>query len=262
MKKDSITEQNLTDATFTLYEWNGSQYVEKETIRDENQDGIYETNTYEWSKTTGGKYKLVETGIPQNHKNLNFSMEYTINQLTTGDYIITPDYDNNSYRITYGIRTPDDFDRQNGVVENEPYKVKTKIEKIDSQTKKQIVQDASFTIYEWNNQTNQYQEYISKTNGQKVEMKRQEDGTYLSSQWLYYTKQNEGRYRIIETKAPQGYGADYENIETKQKRTYDLNIKEIVETRKLQRAKRNKRSHHQHRKQWRKIRKHKSTKQN
>ena len=42
-KVDSITEQALTDATFTLYEWNGSEYIEKEIITDTNKDGIYES---------------------------------------------------------------------------------------------------------------------------------------------------------------------------------------------------------------------------
>ena len=56
-------------------------------------------------------------------------------------------------------------------------------------------------------------------------MQRQEDGTYISSQWLYYTKNNEGKYRIIETKAPYGYYGDYKDGETKE----DFECKYTVE---------------------------------
>ena len=148
-KHDSITERNLTDATFTLYEWNGTEYIQKETIQDTNNDGIYESNYYEWNKTTEGKYKIVETGIPENHKDLNFSMEFTINQLKTTNYTITPDYNNIEYEITYGKGNPDDFDRTNGIVENEPFKIKASIDLLDSQNLKQIQNEATFKIYEW-----------------------------------------------------------------------------------------------------------------
>ena len=227
-KTDSITEGKLTDAEFTLYEWNGSNYIEKERITDVNGDGIYESKYYEWDKTTDGKYKVVETKVPENHKDLKFSMEYRIDQLKTENYTITPDYNNNKYKIAYGIRHPDDFDNKNGTVENEPYKLKAQIEKIDSETKKQIVVDTQYTIYEWNNENQTYEIYMSHTSGQEVKMQRQEDGTYLSTEWLYYTAKNEGKYRIIETKAPSGYYGDYLEGETKQKRNYDINILEII----------------------------------
>lgn len=229
-KKDSITEKNLQDATFTLYEWDGSQYVEKEIITDPDRDGIYTSQEYEWSHITGGKYKIKETGIPEYHKNLDFSMEYTINQLETSNYTITPEYSNGAYKIAYATRIPDDFDAITGVVENEPIKVKAKIEKVDAQTEKQIKADATFTIYEWDNTINKYKEYASYINNKKVKMQRQDDGTYLSEEWLYYTTTNDGKYRIVEEISPIGYYGDYKNQEQGlEKNTYDINIKQIVE---------------------------------
>ncbi len=230
IKTDSITEERLTDAEFTLYEWNGSNYIEKETIIDDNNDGIYVSQYYEWKKTTDGKYKIVETKLPDNHKDLNFSMEYRIDQLKTENYTITPDYDNETYEIEYGIRQPDDFNNINGTIENEPYKLKVSIETIDSETKEQIVSETEFAIYEWNKESQTYEQYVSYTDQQEVKMERQEDGTYLSTQWLYYTSKNEGNYRIIETKAPVGYYGDYQNGESKEKRNYDINISEIVKS--------------------------------
>ena len=240
-KHDSITEKNLTDATFTLYEWNGTEYIEKETITDTNGDGIYESKYYEWNTTTDGKYKIVETGVPANHKNLNFSMEFRIDQLQKNNYTITPDYSNTSgisdacpghkaskYTIKYGVRNPDDFDSTNGIVENEPYKVKARIDLLDSQTLKQIQNEATFKIYEWDNSSNSYKPYTSYTTGQEVKMTRLQDKTYLTGEWLYYTTTNEGKYRIVEETAPTGYYGDYIDDEAKQKRTYDINILDLV----------------------------------
>ena len=227
-KKDSITEENLDNAEFVLYEQKEEtkEYIRKETLENKG-NGIYESKEYEWNKESQGKYKIKEEGIPQNHKDLEFSMEYTINELKEENYEITPDYENGNYRIAYGKREPDDFDRKNGIVENEPYKIKVSIEKIDSQTKEQIEAEAKFGIYEWNKETKEYEEYISKVTEEKVTMQRQEDGTYESSQWLYYTSKNEGKYRIIEEEAPEGYYGDYKE-EGEEKNTYDINIEEIV----------------------------------
>jgi len=229
-KKDSITEENLPNAEFTLYEWNGTEYVEKEVITDTDGDGLYTSKEYEWNTTTQGKYKILETGVPKYHKNLNFSMEYTINKLKTQNYTITPDYSNTEYKILYFERIPDDFDKIDSIVENEPIKVKAKIEKIDEETQVQIKADTIFTIYEWDNTINQYKEYISYTTNKKVEVLRQEDGTYLTGEWLYYTKTNEGKYIILETVSPEGYFGDYKTKQRNlEKNIYDINVKEIVE---------------------------------
>jgi hypothetical protein len=223
---DSITEDNLTDATFTLYEWDGTQYVEKEILTDSDGDGIYTSQYYEWSSTTEGKYRISETGIPLNHKDLDFSMEYTINQLKTDNYTITPDYSNGEYRIAYALRNPDDFDRVDGIVENEPFKVKVSINNTDEETKNVIQSDAVYEIYEWNNTLNKYEEYISKVTGNKVEMTRGTDKIYLSSEWLYYTPSNEGKYKIVEITPAYGYYGDYE--EDGVKREYCINILDVI----------------------------------
>ncbi len=227
-KHDSITEQNLTDATFTLYEWNGNTFVEKEILRDTNNDGIYESKYYEWNKVTEGKYKIVETGVPANHKNLQFSMEFTVNQLAQGNYTITPDYSNKEYKITYGVRTPDDFDNINGIIENEPYKIKASIDLLDSENLRQIQNEATFKIYEWDKQAEQYKIYTSYTTGKEVKIIRQANKTYITEEWLYYTSNNEGKFRIVEEKAPTGYYGDYEDDKASKKRTYDISILDLV----------------------------------
>ena len=227
-KYDSITEQNLTDANFTLYEWNGNTYIEKEVLTDTNNDGIYESKCYEWNKVTEGKYKIVETKVPTNHKNLQFSMEFTIDKLVQENYTITPDYSNKEYKIVYGIRTPDDFDSINGIVENEPYKIKVSIDLLDSENLRQIQNEATFQIYEWDKNISQYKIYTSYTTGKEVKIKRLENKTYITEEWLYYTPNNEGKFRIVEEKAPIGYYGDYEDDQASKKRTYDIDVLNLV----------------------------------
>ena len=57
-------------------------------------------------------------------------------------------------------------------------------------------------------------------------MERKEDKTYETSEWLYYTKNNEGKYKIVETTPATGYYGDYE--ENGNKREYEFNVLDIV----------------------------------
>ena len=57
-------------------------------------------------------------------------------------------------------------------------------------------------------------------------MTRKEDKTYESSQWLYYTIHNEGKYKIVETTPATGYYGDYD--ENRNKREYEMNVLDIV----------------------------------
>lgn len=230
-KTDSITEQNLEDAIFQLYEWNGSTYVEKEEITDQNQDGIYESNNYEWNATTEGKYKIEEKQAPAHHQNQKWTMYFQINELQKENYMITPDYDDERYAITYEAGEPDDFDNINGIVENEPYKLQAKIQNIDKETKQVIQADSTFVIYEWNKETQNYEIYQSPITQEQVKMQRIEE-EYESTEWLYYTEQNEGKFRIIQETAPIGYYANY--TEDGEKQPYDFNLVEIIQAQNYQ----------------------------
>ena len=227
-KRDSITEEKITGAIFTLYEWNGSEYVEKETIRDEDGDGIYTTGYYAWNPVTNGKYKIVETQTPENHQDSGFEMEFLIEELHAQDYTTQPNYSNPNHKITYTKKEPDDLDRREGIIENEPYKIKVSIDNRDQETKNQVKGNAVYTIYEWNKELGEYQEYISKIDGNKVEMPRRDDKIYESSQWLYYTPNNEGKYKVVETTAGYGYYGDYD--ENGQKREYEFNVLDMITT--------------------------------
>jgi len=58
-------------------------------------------------------------------------------------------------------------------------------------------------------------------------MTRLEDKSYLTEEWLYYTPKNAGKYRIIETKAPEGYSANLG--ENGEKLTYDIDLTESIQ---------------------------------
>ncbi len=59
-------------------------------------------------------------------------------------------------------------------------------------------------------------------------MTRRNDKIYESNEWLYYTKNNEGKYKIVETLPATGYYGDYD--ENGNKREYAFNILDIVKT--------------------------------
>lgn len=223
-KINSITKEDITGAEFTLYEWNGKEYIEKEKILDSNKDGYYETKYYEWNSTTQGKYKIKETKTEENYKNNVFYMEFEINELRTQDYTIIPDYNDSSYKINYESK-PDKLGEIPGVIENEPYKLKVKFHNVDEETNKEIGANAVYKIYQWNKDTMQYEEYMSYTKDDIVKIIRQGDKTYLTEEWLYYTNTNKGKYRIIEETAANGYYGDYVPGTT-EKRIYDINILE------------------------------------
>ena len=220
-KKDSITRENLSNATFTLYEWDGAQYVEVEEITDTDQDGVYTSKDYRWNITTQGRYKIVETKTPQYHKELGFEMDYVLDQVTTQNYTVSVDYDNEDYAIQYKVRQPEGFKQENGIIENEPWKTKIYINKIDSETKNRIRHKAEFTVYEWNKETNTF-------DNANVTMEQQENYTYLSSNWIYVTEKNEGKFRIIETTSPEGYYGDF-GAEM-QKEHYDIDMIEWIQS--------------------------------
>ena len=79
---------------------------------------------------------------------------------------------------------------------NQAWKIKVNIHKTSS-TNNANLPGAEFTIYQWNGEKyTKYKTLITGSNGT------------VSTDWLYYTKTNQGKWRIIETKPPAGYKKD------------------------------------------------------
>lgn len=132
---------------------------------------------------------------------------------------------------------------------NEPYKVKAQITKIDEETGNPL-SGAEFTVYQWSEAAGNYVEYKGETYpdtepyetglvGGDTTMVMEETGTkgvYITPAWLYYTPDNQGRFRIVETLAPEGYYGDWKDDASvtadsdpyADKNFYDFNILDYV----------------------------------
>lgn len=113
---------------------------------------------------------------------------------------------------------------------NEPYKVKAQIYKVDEETRNPL-SGAEFSVYAWSAKEHDYVPYCgtkSAVYGAEEIMKLIETvrGEYETPAWLYYAADNEGKFRIVETKAPKGYLGDWKEEE---KHVYDLMISKDYE---------------------------------
>ena len=105
---------------------------------------------------------------------------------------------------------------------NTEWSLQINIKKTDSETGNQIAGDARYEIYQWDVVTGKYQ----PTGGYNTySVQRQGDGTYAvinnaayatndtMRHTLYYTQRNEGRFILVETKAPAGYFGDWTDVD-------------------------------------------------
>ena len=103
-------------------------------------------------------------------------------------------------------------------MKNDEWSVKVSIDKIDSETKQRIKGDAEFEIFEWDTVR---QCYIPNGGYNQYKVERQSDGTYKvinhsnyanDSDNIYYTQRNEGKFVIMESRAPSGYYGDWTDV--------------------------------------------------
>ena len=105
-------------------------------------------------------------------------------------------------------------------MQNDEWSVKVSIDKIDSETKQRIKGDAEFKIFAWDTVR---QCYIPAGGYNQYKVERQSDGTYKvinhsdyagGSDDLFYTQRNEGKFVIVESRAPSGYYGDWTDVNT------------------------------------------------
>ena len=106
-------------------------------------------------------------------------------------------------------------------IHNEEWSIQVNIAKIDSETRQPIAADAEFAVFEWDVVE---QMYIPFGGYNQYTVIRNEDGTYSvangssyatgspANRTLYYTQRNEGKFIIVETRAPEGYYGDWTDI--------------------------------------------------
>ena len=112
--------------------------------------------------------------------------------------------------ITVPANSSNDYKMQ-----NDEWSVKVSVDKIDSETKQRIKGDVEFKIFEWDTVR---QCYIPAGGYNQYKVERQSDGTYKvinhsdyagGSDDLFYTQRNEGKFVIVESRAPSGYYGDW-----------------------------------------------------
>ena len=103
-------------------------------------------------------------------------------------------------------------------MKNDEWSVKVSIDKIDSETKQRIKSDTEFKIFEWDAVR---QCYIPAGGYNQYKVERQSDGTYKvinhsnyanDSDNIYYTQRNEGKFVIVESRAPSEYYGDWTDV--------------------------------------------------
>ena len=122
-----------------------------------------------------------------------------------------------SQTISVPANTNNDY-----VMKNDEWSLQVNLKKTDSETGSQIAADAQYEIYQWDVVTGKYQ----PTGGYNTySVQRQEDGTYAvinsaayattdtMRHTLYYTQRNQGKFILVETKAPAGYFGDWTDID-------------------------------------------------
>lgn len=81
-------------------------------------------------------------------------------------------------------------------VSDKQYRIKINTVKVEKDNSSKKLSGAIFRVYQWNISSKKYEtykDYITDNKGQ------------FTTEWLYYTKTNGGKYRIEEIKAPAGY---------------------------------------------------------
>ena len=122
-----------------------------------------------------------------------------------------------SQTISVPANTNNDY-----VMKNDEWSLQINLKKTDSETGGQIAADAQYEIYQWDVVTGKYQ----PTGGYNTySVQRQGDGSYAvinsaayavndaMRHTLYYTQRNQGKFILVETKAPAGYFGDWTDID-------------------------------------------------
>lgn len=168
------TDIHLSDAEFTLFTWNktSGRYENGRRLTYQVDQRRYMADGLIYSENNQGKYKIIETKNPAGYTG-SWSQEF----------VLTENGTNRSF-----------FYR----VENTPVKEqRVEIRKLDSATGS-FLQGAEFQIYEWDQTI-----YGYCSEGKILEYDA--DSRAYRSEKLQITDDNLGKYKIMETKNPEGY---------------------------------------------------------
>lgn len=122
-----------------------------------------------------------------------------------------------SQTISVPANTNNDY-----VMKNDEWSLQVNLKKTDSETGNPIAADAQYEIYQWDSVSNKF---LAAGGYNTYSVQRQGDGTYAvinsaayavndaMRHTLYYTQRNQGKFILVETKAPAGYFGDWTDID-------------------------------------------------
>ena len=122
-----------------------------------------------------------------------------------------------SQTISVPANTNNDY-----VMKNDEWSLQVNLKKTDSETGSQIEADAKYEIYQWDSVSNKF---LATGGYNTYSVQRQGNGSYAvinsaayavndaMRHTLYYTQRNQGKFILVETKAPAGYFGDWTDID-------------------------------------------------
>lgn len=273
-KTDADTNAVLTGAEFTLYEWNGTDYEVKGKLSDAKVSGTYVYDDLQTTLKNAGKYRIVETKLPDGYANA-YTKDFQIDESMT-DQAMTKEFSaentpnevvirkvNENSRVIKGVEfkiwndgnvssaetkttgedgriilkglTPGTWYYQetktlkhykldpvqhsfvvatDGTINGEaktmlpdvintpqvPKEIIVKLKKTNESG--DIITNAQFNLMQWSEKTGQY-ELASLMNYSSAEQ------VYTNDAHVFWTDDNEGKFKIEEVKAPEGYTCSY-----------------------------------------------------
>ncbi len=196
-------------------------------------------------RTMPGTQSAVEINNTTTNVSKNWNYTFEVRQMPDGTTYPLIKYNNAGEKVSYEVSeiAPEyyrEVDKKQSEAEgiittelfNEPFKVKAQLFKIDAETKNPL-SGAEFSVYTWSEMFKTYVPYRGTNHSVSgetvVKLKEEEKGVYTTPVWLYYSGDNQGKFRIIETKAPEGYFGDWKD-ETVTESTLDKNGYDFVIT--------------------------------
>ena len=179
-KSDGDTGDPLAGAEFTLYQWSkksGSYGTTGMPLVYDGQNRIYNSERFYYTEDNQGKFRVRETKPPQNYTG-NWQQDFRLEEPGTHKEFL--------------------FEALN----YQKNKRKIEVRKVDAKTGELLV-NAEFTLYEYSASKKGY-----KTEGTILDYDSKNQ-LYVSKE-LLKTADNEGKFRVAETKNPPGYTGSWE----------------------------------------------------
>lgn len=215
-KKDAETGAGLTGAVFSLWAYDGSVYSKKLGTFTDKGGGKYSYTGIDYTKTKDGWFLIKEDKPPKDYH---------------PEYVIYNNADKENY-VKHGGRevklTVDGFE-WDGVPDGAIFKDNPVTPKADIAVKKtdadtgEILEGAGFQVREWDKTAKAYKKTAYRTLKYDTVAKR-----YVTEKPVERTDSNEGKFKVIETKLPNGYQCPWEKeIEITEKRIVTLNLEAV-----------------------------------